>query len=329
MQFSSEELRKRYLKRITGARDNKVYIGPEIVSLRTNNTCNLSCKFCWIHAPGNPSRLAKPQVLGMEKFKEIIEDCIDLEVDQIHIIGDGEPTIHPDFPAMMAYLENKPIKTKLLTNGTFPPDYCLDVIKADHVLVDLSAVNPEHYVEVQGKNLFDRVVSNIKTLVSLRDKKKPAFLVDIAYIVNTLNVKEKPQMVKLAKELGVNAVDFKIMNEDPYNKKIALPGGFDPELQPEGKKTPPVCLNGWFYMGVSEKTGTTCCLIPQMGLGALSKDSLKNIWLSPKTMKMRLLGKYGRIQKMYKACQSCSFYDDNVQRENEMQNSEKNAKVTS
>lgn len=317
------ELQKRYLRRIAGARDNKVYIGPEIVSLGVGNSCNLSCKFCWIHAPGNPARLAKPWILKMEKFSEIVQDCIDLEVDQIHILAEGEPTLHPNFQDMMRYLEHQPIKTKLLTNATFPLDYCLDVIKADHVLIDLSAVNREHYREVQGKDLFDRVVANIKRLVSLRDKDKPSFIIDIAYIVNILNVSQKQQMINLAKQLGVHSVDFKRMNEHPNNKNVALPEG----LQHGGKRTPPACLNGWFYMGVSEDISTTCCLIPQMGVGMLRKDKLKEIWLSSRTMKMRVFGKYGYIQKMYSACQNCSFYDQNIQRESAMSNLRKNEKT--
>lgn len=327
MLLSKAEAKRRYDKRIAGARDNKIYIGPEIVSLRIGNSCNLSCKFCWIHSPGNPSRLAPPSTLRMQKIHEVIRDSIELEADQIHIIANGEPSLHPDFRQIMRDLEAQPIKTKLLTNATFPPDYCKDVIRADHVLIDLSAVDKEHYLEVQGKDLFERVTGNIKRLVALRDSEKPSFRMEIAYIVNSLNVDHKQQMLDLAKELGVPSVDFKMMNEHPDNKKVALSGVFDLGGSSGNKKTPPVCLNGWFYMGVSEDVATECCLIPQMGLGALSKDTLKDIWHSPRAMKMRLLGKYGHIQKMYSACQTCSFYDQNIQRQEAMEHARQRQKA--
>ena len=48
-------------------------------------------------------------------------------------------------------------------------------------------------------------------------------------------------------------------------------------------------------------------------LGDFDKWSLKQLWLSTHMMNMRLLGKYGHIQKMYKACQTCPFYDENIQ----------------
>ena len=51
-----------------------------------------------------------------------------------------------------------------------------------------------------------------------------------------------------------------------------------------------------------------------MHLGGFDKGSLKELWLSTHMMNMRLLGKYSYIQKMYKACQTCPFYDDNIER---------------
>lgn len=328
MILSEETIRARNLKRIAGARDNKVYIGPEIVPVKICNTCNLSCKFCWIHGPGNPSRQAKPFTMKLEKIKEIVRDCVDLEVDSIHIMATGEPSIHPDFREILRYLEDKPIKTKLLTNATFPPEYCQDVIRTDHVLIDLSAVDREHYITVHGKDLFERVVANIKRLVALRDMVKPSFHIEITYIINRLNVDLKDRMLELAAQWGVPIVDYKVMNEHPSNKEFSLPDVYDVSLRPAVNKTPPACLNGWFYLIVSDEVATKCCLIPHMNLGDLGQQSLKEIWLSPRMMKTRFLGKYGYIQKMYSACQACSYYEENLYKTKAMMDSRKNAKAT-
>ncbi|MDP2653379.1 MAG: radical SAM protein [Candidatus Omnitrophota bacterium] len=315
MIFDDVELGRRYLQRIAGVRDKKVDIGPEIVALDINNSCNLSCRYCWTHAPGNPAHFDKAHFFPWEKFLEIVRDAVDLEVDQLHITGAGEPTLHPSFRDMMRHIEHKPLKVKLFTNATFPLDYCSDVIKCDHVVVDLSAVDRQQYRDVQGKDLFDRVVANIERLVSLRDAGKPEFLIEIVYIVNEMNVHQKQQMRDLASRLGVRQIYFKRMNVHAYNRDIALPD--DPGADPEGeqKRTPPACLNGWFYLiATSNRNTSSCCRIPEMNLGELDRRSLKDIWLSPRMMNMRLLGKYGHIQKMYKACATCPFYDQNIRR---------------
>ena len=87
------------------------------------------------------------------------------------------------------------------------------------------------------------------------------------------------------------------------------------DLGGEGKRSPPACLNGWFYAIVKLDGDTgTCCRIHQMRLGNLDKGSLKQIWLSKHMMNVRLLGKYGHVQKMFKACQTCPSYDNNIKR---------------
>jgi MoaA/NifB/PqqE/SkfB family radical SAM enzyme len=324
MIINTAELERRYLQRITGVRDKKVYIGPEIVTLNINNSCNLSCKYCWTHAPGNPAHFEKAIFFPWEKFVGIVNDSVDLNVDQIYITGSGEPTIHPLFRDMMRHLELQPVYVKLFTNATFPLDYCADVIKGDHVVIDLSAVDRQQYHDLQGKDLFDRVVANIERLVSLRDSGKPGFQVEIAYIVNALNINQKQKMQDLASKLGVNAVYFKIMNVHAYNKEISLPKSSMPDLKGEEKRTPAACLNGWFYLiARAEDKASTCCRIPQMNLGDFDQWSLKQLWFSKRMMDMRLLGKYGHIQKMYKACQTCPDYDDNIRRSHTLAELEK------
>lgn len=248
----------------------------------------------------------------MEKFLGIVCDCVDLNVDQIYIVGPGEPTAHPLFRDMMRHLEQQPLYVKLFTNATFPLDYCLDVIKGDHVLINLGAVDRRQYHKLHGKDLFERVVNNIKRLVSLRDAGKPGFKIEIAYIVNAVNINQKQKMQDLAFQLGVNEVYFSEMYVDEYNRRIALPEG---AKEAEKKRTPPSCLNGWFFMAVNlNGNASLCCRIHQMPLGDFDKSSFKQFWLSTRMMNMRLLGKYGHIQNMFKACQNCSDYDKNIWR---------------
>jgi MoaA/NifB/PqqE/SkfB family radical SAM enzyme len=73
-------------------------------------------------------------------------------------------------------------------------------------------------------------------------------------------------------------------------------------------------LNGWFYVIIKLDGHTsTCCRIHKMYLGGSAQWSFKKIWSSRHMMNMRLLGKYGHIQKMFKeACQTCPHYEANI-----------------
>lgn len=312
MIIDAAELKRRHSLRVAGVRDKKAYIGPEVVDLIINNSCNLGCRFCWAHAPESPARFAKAHFFSWEKFLGVVRDSVDLQVDQITIVGSGEPTIHPKFRDMMRRLEQQPLKVKLFTNAAFPADYCSDVIRGDEVVINLSAVDRQQYLDLKGKDFFGHVVDNIKRFVSLRNASKPRFRIEIAYIVNAANIHQMQTMREMASQLGVDSVHFKRMNVHAYNKEIALPEG---AIEGEGKRTPPLCLNGWFNMGInSEGNTSTCCRVYKMPMGDFDKLSLKGLWSSPHMMNMRLLGKYGHIQKMYKACQTCPYYERNIQR---------------
>jgi len=316
MIIDAATLKRRYWRRLAGAREKKASIGPEVVAFDITNACNLTCQHCWFHSPGNPLHFKKARFFPWEKFLELVDDCVSLKVDEISLVGAGEPTMHPLFPKMMRHLEKQPLKVKLFTNATFPLNYCKDVIKGDHVIINLSASNEAQYRKLQGKDLFKRVITNIERLVSLRDAQKPGFFIEIVHIVNAVNIGQKQKMKDLAVKLGVNSIYFSRMNEHKYNQKIALLEDALVDSGGEPKRTPPSCLNGWFYMAAKlDGSFSTCCRIPQMSLG---EGSLKKLWSSGHMMNMRLLGKHGHIQKMYKACQTCPYYDENIQRSKDL-----------
>lgn len=313
MIIDKAQLKRRNVRRLAGIRDRKVYLGPEVFSLEVTDACNLSCRYCWIHAPGNPHCGGRARFFPWEKFLRVVGDCVDLKVDHMLLSGSGEPTLHPLFRKMMRHLEPQPIFVKLLTNGTFPAEYCTDVIKADHVMINLSACDRQQYRYLQGKDLFNRVVKNIERLVALRDASKPKFLIEIAHIVNAVNVHQQQKMRDLSSRLGVSSVFFKKMNVNAYNREVALPQGVLSDAQGEKRRTPPACLNGWFYMAVKlDGSVSTCCRIPKMPVGDFDKMTVKSLWSSKRMMNVRLLGKYGQIQNMFQACQTCPFYEDNL-----------------
>ncbi|MCK4830408.1 radical SAM protein, partial [bacterium] len=224
MIIDAAELKRRYLQRIKGVRDNKVYIGPQSVGLDITHVCNLTCRYCWSQAPGNPHHFKKAKCFSWERFLAVVSECTDLDVDEILIGGFGEPTRHPLFRDMMRHLEQQPSYIKLYTNGTFPLDYCLDVIRGDHVNIHLSAADRKQYHDLHGKDLFDHVVNNIERLVSLRDATKPKFRIMINYIINAVNINQKQKMQKLASQLGVNEVYFEEVAH-VSDREIALAEG--------------------------------------------------------------------------------------------------------
>ena len=292
--------------RLAGVRDDKVYIGPEVVHLHVTSRCNLSCLYCWYHAPRRLASPHRPKDLSVKKFREILADCAALKVDALYFSGEGEPTCHPRFSVMMSLLAVSPLTVTLFTNGTFPPAQFNDVLKADRVIINLGAMDRAGYRKLQGRDLFGRVIKNIRRLAAARDLKKPGLKIEVVCVVNKLNVSVKDDVRRLTTSLGVDSFVPVRMQESSYNEGLRLGAGDGGTCTGVGADATRFCVNGWFYAAATvEGKMSLCCQLDEMQIADLKKVSLKEAWLSKEFMRMRRLGKSGRLGGKFDECKQC------------------------
>jgi len=76
------------------------------LGLGLTNECNLTCAFCY----RDPTRADR---LSLDQVKAVME-C--LPVRSVNL-GTGENGLHPDFKAILSYLQTKPVKLTITSNG--------------------------------------------------------------------------------------------------------------------------------------------------------------------------------------------------------------------
>jgi radical SAM protein with 4Fe4S-binding SPASM domain len=76
------------------------------LGLGLTNECNLSCAFCY----RDPTRTDR---LSLDQVKAVMAR---LPVRSVNL-GTGENGMHPDFKAILAYLQTKPVKLTITSNG--------------------------------------------------------------------------------------------------------------------------------------------------------------------------------------------------------------------
>ena len=76
------------------------------LGLGLTNECNLSCAFCY----RDPTRTDR---LSLDQVKDVMER---LPVRSVNL-GTGENGMHPDFKPILAYLQTKPVKLTITSNG--------------------------------------------------------------------------------------------------------------------------------------------------------------------------------------------------------------------
>jgi len=79
---------------------------PISLGLGLTNECNLSCSFCY----RDPTRSDR---LSLDQVKSVMER---LPIRSVNL-GTGENGMHPDFKAILAYLQKQPIKLTITSNG--------------------------------------------------------------------------------------------------------------------------------------------------------------------------------------------------------------------
>ncbi len=316
MILDPKEARKRRLLRVASARDGKVYIGPETVHVHVHvtNRCNLRCGYCWYHSPGNPVHLAPPQDISVKKFAEIVRDCVAMQVDRLYFTAEGEPTCHPDFAAMMALLDKTPLAVTLLTNGTFLPRQEEAVLKADHININLGALDRKAYRLLQGRDLFTRVTGNIARLVRYRDAHKPSLRIKIICVVNELNRGAVREMTRIMNGMGVDAFAPTLMQVTGLSRPLKPAVPLDGDVL-SGQAQPCVlCFNGWFAVSIAlDGSLSLCCHVTRMKIGSVARMPLCKVWASPAFMRMRLAGKYGHFQERFDECRACRAHERNTQ----------------
>jgi molybdenum cofactor biosynthesis enzyme MoaA len=174
MTLDQRELKRRLFLRLKGVESGQPLIGPATVHLRLTDLCNLKCPYCWYYGEGSTYHPTGKDHLPYDVFERLASDCAELQVDTVNLSGVGDPIFHPRFYDMLQHLE-RTFAVTIFTNGTFPIERCRDILRADRIIINLGAADRESYEALQGRDLFVKVIKNIRELARLRPQINPKF----------------------------------------------------------------------------------------------------------------------------------------------------------
>jgi MoaA/NifB/PqqE/SkfB family radical SAM enzyme len=190
---------------------------PYSLELSPTLKCNLNCLFCWRYGKNVGSK----DELSLEEYKRILKEANKLKIKEVRIIGGGEPLLRKDTFEIMKEVKKYRMFGYICTNGTLFSEKMIEKLVRigwDHVKISLHG--PDKKTQdflVQGKS-FEKVIKNIKSFVEWKEKlktEKPKL--EIGLVLNKINFKKVPSMIKLAKNLNVQA--FFIEPITVYTKK--------------------------------------------------------------------------------------------------------------
>lgn len=175
---------------------------PRRLVLELTNACNLNCVMC-----GRNAADFKPTVFDMENFYSL-EPLMDV-VEEVTLMGWGEPTIHPRFIEMLEiinrhsarkYFCSNGMNLKKIKNAIF--DYNVDVFA-----ISLDGATEETNSRIRRGSNINEITKDLKDIVRMKKERGLKYpWINFVFCAMNSNIHELPELVRLAAEIGIEEV---------------------------------------------------------------------------------------------------------------------------
>jgi len=269
---------------------------PGTLVVEASNICMLKCRLC--ATVNNPLR-AKG-CMSAETFKKII-DQVDWKLKIINFSYAGEPLVNKDIFKMVKMANKKNIASVIETNGMLLEERIDELLDVGLYKLNIAfdGVSQKSVSRYRTNIDFNRVITGIKNLITKKNKlglKQPE--VHLQFIVMKHNESEMNDAKRIAKDIGVDFIDFKSLILSGGNwLNVAEKTEFATEFLPKNSKfiryqfkngswvlkdeLQGVCPYVFSAMVVMWNGVVTVCTMDVNGrfkIGDIEKSSLRKIW---------------------------------------------------
>jgi radical SAM protein with 4Fe4S-binding SPASM domain len=197
----------------------RAFVGPYLVAIQGNYSCNYSCIFCEWFSPmikDLRNEIRNPNCyINMDVYKGLVRELSILGTKLI-LIGDLEPFMDPQLIEKIKYAKDYNLGVIIITNGSLLNKENAEQLvnlKTDYLNVSLNAGTPEIYPRIhvtETKKTFERITSTISFIEKLKEKNQTEFPhTRLSMVVCNRNYQDIVNFVKLCHETGVKNAHIK------------------------------------------------------------------------------------------------------------------------
>lgn len=192
---------------------------PRRLVFELTNACNLNCVMC-----GRNAADFKPTVFDMDVFRSF-EPLMDT-VEEVTLMGWGEPTIHPHFNEMLEIINKHSARKYFCSNGMNLQkiknaifDYNVDVFA-----VSLDGATDETNGRIRRGSKIDQITNDLKEIVQIKKERGLKYpWINFVFCAMQSNIRELPDLVRLAAEIGIEEVKvvyLTVFGDDLMNESL-------------------------------------------------------------------------------------------------------------
>lgn len=182
---------------------------PVTFELDMTNICNHSCPWCF----GYYERLNSKASLTLKEAKDIIRQIRDFGGRGLTFTGGGEPLCNPYTIKALEYARGKGLDVGFITNGMLlNKENAVTILKnCSWIRVSLDAATSDmfRFSHGSGKSAFERVVGNIRLLVSQKKRLNSPCTVGVGYLTSPETRREMYRFALLCRKLKVDYAQFR------------------------------------------------------------------------------------------------------------------------
>lgn len=188
---------------------------PRRLVFELTNACNLNCIMC-----GRNATDFKLSVFDFEWFKWF-EPMFD-EVEEVTLMGWGEPTMHPKFIDMLALINKHSARKYFCTNG-MNLDKITDAIfdyQVDVFGVSVDGATDETNNRIRPGSQLRKIKKDLTNIVNIKKERGLQYpWINFVFCAMKSNIDELPDVVRLAAEIGIEEV--KVVYLTAFNDVLA------------------------------------------------------------------------------------------------------------
>lgn len=196
---------------------------PFLIVWDYTRRCNLKCKHCYANASDELGR-----ELTTTEAMEVVDQLADFGVVALAFSG-GEPLTRKDFFKVAKHAIDSGLYVSLATNGTLINKQTAKELKKiglNYVEISIDGSIPEVHNELRGVDgAFEKALKGLKNCI------EEGLCTSIAVTATKHNLKEIPEILKLAEEIG--AKRFALFNFVPVGRGSEL---IERDLLPEERE---------------------------------------------------------------------------------------------
>jgi radical SAM protein with 4Fe4S-binding SPASM domain len=271
--------------------------GPLSLAIESTAKCNLFCPMC-----PRENFYFPPKDMELALFRKIIDEA-KATLEFAVPYGVGEPLLNPDIYAMISYCRDQGVPTGLSTNATTLNEGAARKIIAaglDYIIFAFDGATKETFEKYRKGADFDRVRENILTFLRVKKELKSKIFCILQVVRLKENRAEIPDLIRMWRVEGMD--EIRVKKDEVHNEGSAIPG--DNLSRPPMKHPCYLLWRGPMYVHYDGTVYPCCYIYPDVPIGSLRKNNLKEIWNSEKMVGLREAHVRGDLSA-YKACQNC------------------------